>query len=58
MVRISFGCYNDLGDVDVVVRGLEQVVAGEFGADYRADVDGSFHPLGYVEPLLFSLDRR
>ena len=56
MVRISFGCYNDRHDVDVVVRGLEQVVAGEFVADYTADVDGSFHPVGYVEPLLFSLD--
>ncbi len=58
MVRISFGCYNDRHDVDVAVRGLEQIVAGEFAADYRADVDGSFHPAGYVEPLLFSLDAR
>ena len=58
MVRISFGCYNTMHDVDIVTRGLEQVVAGEFAADYRADVDGSFHPVGYVEPLLFSLDAR
>ena len=58
MVRISFGCYNTTHDVDVAVRGLEQVVAGDFGADYTADVDGSFHPAGYVEPLLFSLDAR
>ena len=58
MVRISFGCYNDVGDVDVVVRGLEQVAAGEVAARYQADLDGSFHPVGYVEPLLFSLDSR
>jgi selenocysteine lyase/cysteine desulfurase len=58
MVRISFGCYNDMRDVDVAVSGLEQVAAGEFGADYRTDLDGSFHPVGYVEPLLFSLDGR
>jgi hypothetical protein len=58
MVRISFGCYNEMHDVDVAVRGLEQVAAGEFGTDYRAELDGSFHPIGYVEPLLFSLDRR
>ncbi|HEX4981957.1 MAG TPA: aminotransferase class V-fold PLP-dependent enzyme [Ilumatobacteraceae bacterium] len=58
MVRVSFGCYNDMRDVDVAVSGLEQVAAGELGADYRADVDGSFHPVGYVEPLLFSLDGR
>ena len=58
MVRISFGCYNTAHDVDVAVNGLEQIVAGELAADYRADVDGSFHPAGYVEPLLFSLDGR
>lgn len=58
MVRISFGCYNNADDVDIVTRGLEQLVAGEFAADYAADVDGSFHPVGYVEPLLFSLDGR
>ncbi len=58
MVRISFGCYNTMHDVDVAVRGLEQIVAGELAADYRADVDGSYHPVGYEEPLLFSLDGR
>ncbi|MGD9705384.1 MAG: aminotransferase class V-fold PLP-dependent enzyme [Acidimicrobiia bacterium] len=58
LVRISFGCYNDRHDVDVAVQGLERVVAGEIAADYRADVDGSFHPAGYAEPMLFSLDGR
>jgi selenocysteine lyase/cysteine desulfurase len=58
MVRMSLGCYNDERDVDLAVRGLEQIVDGELTADYRADVDGSFHPVGYVEPLLFSLDAR
>jgi hypothetical protein len=58
MVRMSLGCYNDERDIDLAVRGLEQIVNGEFTADYRADVDGSFHPVGYVEPLLFSLDAR
>ena len=56
MVRISFGCYNDRRDVDRAVDGLERLACGEFAAEYRADVDGSFHPAGYVEPLLFSLD--
>ncbi len=56
LVRISFGCYNDVHDVDRVVQGLERVVAGDIAADYRADLDGSFHPAGYVEPMLFSLD--
>ncbi len=56
MVRISFGCYNDMRDVDLAVQALEQVVAGEITAAYQADADGSFHPVGYMEPMLFSLD--
>ena len=55
MVRISFGCYNDSSDVDVAVAALEQLVAGEMAAVYGSDRDGSFHPVGYVEPTMFSL---
>jgi selenocysteine lyase/cysteine desulfurase len=58
MIRISFGCYNDRHDVDRAVHALERVAAGDYTADYRPDLDGSFHPAGYVEPLLFSLDAR
>jgi selenocysteine lyase/cysteine desulfurase len=58
MVRISFGCYNDSSDVDVTVAALEQLVAGEVAAVYGSDRDGSFHPVGYVEPAMFSLDER
>jgi cysteine desulfurase/selenocysteine lyase len=57
MVRISFGCYNDRSDVDRAVHAIERVVAGDHSTDYRADLDGSFHPAGYDEPLLFTLDR-
>jgi selenocysteine lyase/cysteine desulfurase len=56
MVRISFGCYSDTDDVDRVVRGLEQIVAGHIAGDYQCDDDGSYHPAGYVEPLLYALD--
>ncbi|MEP7114835.1 MAG: aminotransferase class V-fold PLP-dependent enzyme [Ilumatobacteraceae bacterium] len=56
LVRISFGCYNDSHDVDVVVAALEQLIDGEIAATYRADRDGSFHPVGYVEPTMFALD--
>ena len=56
MVRISFGCYNDSHDVDVAVAALEQLIAGEIAATYRAERDGSFHPVDYVEPTMFSLD--
>jgi selenocysteine lyase/cysteine desulfurase len=56
LVRISFGCYSDTGDVDRVVRGLEQIVAERIAGDYDCDDDGSYHPVGYVEPLLYTLD--
>ena len=56
MVRISFGCYNDTRDVDRTVAALTQIVAGDVAGDYRADVDGSFHPAGYIAPALYSLD--
>jgi hypothetical protein len=45
-------------DSIVLTTLLEQTADGEFTADYRADADGSFHPAGYVEPVLFSLDAR
>jgi selenocysteine lyase/cysteine desulfurase len=56
LVRMSFGCYNDTGDVDRAVEGLERVVGGYVAGTYHAEPDGSFHPVGYVEPQLFSLD--
>jgi selenocysteine lyase/cysteine desulfurase len=56
MVRISFGCYNDFNDVDTVVAALRMLIAGDIVADYRSECDGSFHPIGYVEPAQFSLD--
>jgi hypothetical protein len=55
MVRISLGCYNDRSDVDVTVAALEQIVNGDIAGDYRADVDGSYQPAGYIEPTLYSL---
>jgi selenocysteine lyase/cysteine desulfurase len=56
MVRISFGCYNNRRDVDVTLAALEQIIAGDIYSDYRADVDGSYQPAGYIEPMLYSLD--
>ncbi len=50
MVRISLGCYNDRSDVDVIVSALEQIIAGDIPGDYRPDIDGSYTPVGYVEP--------
>ena len=56
MVRISFGCYNDVRDVDRTVDALERIISGDIAGDYRADIDGTFRPVGYVEPALYSLD--
>jgi cysteine desulfurase / selenocysteine lyase len=56
MVRISFGCFNDTSDVDRVVQGLEQIALGDIAADYRCEDDGSYHPVEYHEPALFSFD--
>jgi cysteine desulfurase/selenocysteine lyase len=56
MVRISFGCYNDSHDVDVAVEALGHLINGDVAATYEAERDGSFHPVGYVEPTMFSLD--
>jgi selenocysteine lyase/cysteine desulfurase len=58
LVRISLGCYSDSSDVDRAARGLEQLVAGEIAARYRCDVDGSYRPVDYVEPLLYHLQPR
>ena len=55
MVRISFGCYNDIDDVDRAVDALEQLVAGDIRGRYRCDDDGTYAPDGYAEPLLFTL---
>jgi cysteine desulfurase/selenocysteine lyase len=54
LVRISFGCYNDITDVDRAVDALEQAVVGGRGT-YHAVRDGSFVPAGYYEPALFHL---
>jgi selenocysteine lyase/cysteine desulfurase len=57
LVRISLGCYNEVDDIDAAVAGLERAVAGDVEGRYRQGRDGSYHPEGYVEPLLFTLDR-
>jgi len=55
MVRISLGGYSTGSDVDRAIEALHRIVGGERGCDYRADLDGSFHPVDYIEPMLFSL---
>ena len=40
MVRISFGMYNSLDDIDWLAVALERISAGRLGASYRQDRDG------------------
>jgi selenocysteine lyase/cysteine desulfurase len=50
MVRISFGAYNDTGDVDRVVDAVERIAAGAITAEYVQGANGSWAPRGYCEP--------
>jgi cysteine desulfurase/selenocysteine lyase len=52
MVRASFGCYNNTGDVDRLVAMLEQVARGEYEGEYILQpASGEYYPAGYEEPL-------
>jgi selenocysteine lyase/cysteine desulfurase len=52
MVRASFGCYNDFGDVDRLVAMLQRIARGDYQGDYRLNrASGEYLPAGYVEPL-------
>ena len=37
LLRISFGCYNSREEVDVLVRALRNIAAGEIRGDYEQD---------------------
>jgi cysteine desulfurase/selenocysteine lyase len=48
LVRISFGCYNTLEEVDHAVGVLARIAAGELEGDYVQDpVSGAYWPRGY-----------
>ncbi len=48
MIRISFGLYNDLSDIDALIDALEKIRRGEFQGTYVQDMpSGEFHPLGW-----------
>lgn len=52
MVRMSFGCYNDKGDVDRLVEMLHGIVRGDYKGDYEVEAStGGYIPKGYEEPL-------
>ena len=48
LVRISFGCYNTLEEVDHAVAVLARIAAGDVTGDYEQDpASGSYWPRGY-----------
>jgi selenocysteine lyase/cysteine desulfurase len=52
MVRMSFGCYNNAGDIDRLVALVEKIARGEYGGDYRLEpATGEYIPANYEEPL-------
>jgi cysteine desulfurase / selenocysteine lyase len=49
LVRISFGCYNTVEEVDKAVDLLARIVDGDIQGDYEQDAaSGAYWPRGYV----------
>ena len=47
LVRLSFGCYNTIEEVDAAAEALQRIVRGEYQGHYVRAADGSYHPEGY-----------
>ncbi|MGB2956390.1 MAG: aminotransferase class V-fold PLP-dependent enzyme [Anaerolineales bacterium] len=48
LVRVSFGLYNTIAEVDAVVDALKKVAMGEYKGDYVQDITtGEFTPRGW-----------
>ncbi len=52
LVRISFGCYNTIEDVDRLLEMLERLSKGDYQGDYELIAEtGEYLPLGYRDPF-------
>lgn len=52
MVRASFGCYNNLDDIERLAEMLERIVKGEYAGQYRLIREtGEYVPVDYDDPL-------
>jgi cysteine desulfurase/selenocysteine lyase len=52
LVRISFGCYNSIEEVDWLVKGLRNIARGEIAGDYEQDpASGSFRERSFRPEL-------
>lgn len=48
LVRISFGLYNTLEEVDALIEALAAIGRGDYQGDYEQDTaSGAFHPRGW-----------
>ena len=48
MIRISFGLYNTLDEVDAVAEGLDCIARGKYQGRYHQDIEsGAFTPEGW-----------
>lgn len=52
MVRVSFGAYNTVGDIDRLIKILKVIVQGRFRGRYNRDpVSGDHVPVGYQDSI-------
>ena len=48
LIRMSFGCYNNLKDIDRLVEMLERIQRSDYRGDYLPDApSGSYYPRGF-----------
>lgn len=48
LVRISFGLYNTLAEVDVLIEALKAIARGDYQGEYHQDTaSGEYHPTGW-----------
>ncbi len=48
LIRMSFGIYNTIQEIDIFITAIKKITAGEYFGDYVQDVPtGEFHPKGW-----------
>jgi cysteine desulfurase/selenocysteine lyase len=53
MVRVSFGCYNTLDEVDALVKMLERIVERDYQGDYVVDKATGLYRPSQFDPAVF-----
>lgn len=59
LIRMSFGIYNEIEEIDIFIQAIKNIVAGNYQGDYVQDIaSGEFHPKGWKPEFeeLFSLE--